>query len=80
MRRLTSAVAPGGYQLVGDQVASGVVLGLVAWISLVGVVVWVPRFLEVIEPTMPVQPVVAALSVVFLAVWLRSVFVSWQRR
>ncbi len=80
MRRLTSAVAPGGNQLVGDQVASGVVLGLVAWLSLVGVVVWVPRFLEVIEPTMPVQPVVAALSVVFLAAWLRSVFVSWQRR
>jgi len=80
IRRLTSAVAPGGYQLVGDQVASGVILGLVAWISLVGVVVWVPRFLEVIEPTMPVQPVVVVLSVVFLAAWVRSVFASWQRR
>jgi hypothetical protein len=80
IRRLTSAVAPGGYQLVGDQVASGFVLGLVAWISLVGVVVWVPRFLEVIEPTMPVQPVVVVLSVIFLAAWMRSVIASWQRR
>ncbi len=80
MRRLTSAVAPGGYQLVGDQVAPGVVLGLLAWISFVGMVVWVPRFLEVIEPTMPVQPVVVVLAVVFLAVWIRSVFASWQRR
>ncbi len=80
IRRLTSAVAPGGYQLVGDQVVSGFVLGLVAWISLVGVVVWVPRFLEVIEPTMPVQPVVVVLSVIFLAAWMRSVIASWQRR
>ncbi len=39
----------------------GVVIGLVAWISLVGMIVWVPRFLEVIEPTMPVQPVVVVL-------------------
>jgi tetratricopeptide (TPR) repeat protein len=79
-RRVTSALAPGGYQLVQDQVGFGVVLGLVAWISLIGVVVWVPRFLEMIEPTMPVQPVIAVLSIVFFATWMRSVIASWQRR
>jgi tetratricopeptide (TPR) repeat protein len=80
LRRLTSAIAPGSYQLVQDQVAFGVILGLVAWTSLIGVVVWVPRFLEVIEPTMPVQPVVVILAIVFFAAWLRSVIGSWQRR
>lgn len=80
IRRVGSLVAPGGYQLIQDQVFFGVALGLVAWVSLVGVFVWVPRFLEVIEPAMPVQPVIAVLSVVFLAAWIRGVIASWQRR
>lgn len=80
IRRVGSLVAPGGYQLIQDQVFFGVSLGLVAWVSLVGVFVWVPRFLEVIEPAMPVQPVIAVLSVVFLAAWIRGVIASWQRR
>ena len=80
VRRLISMVAPGSCQLVRDQVAFGVVLGLIAWITLVGVVIWVPRFLEVIEPTMPVQPVTVVLALIFLAVWLHSFIASWQRR
>lgn len=79
-RRLVSALAPGSYQLVRDQVVFGVIIGLLAWISLVGVTVWVPRFLEVIEPTMPVQPVRVVLVLIILATWLRSVIGSWQRR
>ncbi len=80
VRRVMSAIAPGSYQLVRDQAFLGVVIGLVAWISLAGVVVWVPRFLEVIEPTMPVMPVIVLLSLVFIVAWLQSVIASWQRR
>jgi len=80
LRRLISAVAPGGYQLVHDRVALGVAIGLAAWIALVGMTIWVPRFLEVIEPTIPTEPIVVVLGVVFLAAWLQSVVASWQRR
>lgn len=80
LRRLVSAVAPGGYQLVRDHVALGLVVGLVAWTAAAGLAVWVPRFLSVIEPTMPLQPVMVGLGVVLAAAWLQSVVASWQRR
>jgi len=80
IRRLTALVAPGSDQIVRDRVAIGVAIGIVAWVSLVGVTVWVPRFLEVIEPTMPVRPVSSALVLIFVAAWLGSVIASWQRR
>lgn len=79
-RHLISAIAPGSYQLVDDRVGFGVVIGLMAWIALAGVTVWVPRFLETIEPAMPVRPVIGFLLIVFLISWLSSVVVSWQRR
>jgi len=80
LRRLVSAVAPGGYQLVHDRVAFGVILGLVAWVSIIGMTIWVPRFLEVIEPTIPTKPILVILGLVFVAAWLQSVVASWQRR
>ena len=80
VRRLISVIAPGGYQLVHDRVVFGVVLGTVAWMALVGITVWVPRFVEVIEPTMPVRPILIALGIVFTAAWVQSVVASWQRR
>lgn len=80
VRRLISAIAPGGYQLVHDRVVFGVVVGIVAWMALVGITVWVPRFLQVIEPTIPVQPILIVLGIVFIAAWMQSVIASWQRR
>jgi hypothetical protein len=79
-RRLGAMIAPGSYQLLRDRVGLGIILGLVAWTSLMGLVVWVPRFLEVVEPTMPVVPVLAVLGTIFAAAWLTSIVVSWQRR
>ena len=58
----------------------GAVLGVVAWIAVAGILVWVPRFLEVIEPTMPVRPVIVLLVVFCVLAWLQSIVVSWQRR
>lgn len=80
IRRLVSVVAPGSYLVVGERVALGAVIGLVAWCSLVGAMVWVPRFLEVIEPTMPTQPVTVVFAVVFILAWILSIVSSWQRR
>lgn len=80
LRRLTSAVAPGGVSLTRDKVAPGIVIGLAAWIGVVGITVWVPRFLEVIEPSMPVQPVVIVLGCVLAVAWLLSVVSAWQGR
>ncbi|MEE4271396.1 MAG: hypothetical protein V2I67_06970 [Thermoanaerobaculales bacterium] len=79
-RRLTSVAAPGSADLIGDRVLLGVTVGLVAWTALVGVLVWVPRFLEVIEPAMPVRPVVGVLAAVFVAAWAQSVASSWRGR
>jgi len=80
VRRVASVIAPGSTQIVQEQVFQGVVVGVVAWVCLVGVMVWVPRFLGVIEPTMPVRPVTTVLVVVLLAAWIQSVIACWQRR
>ncbi len=80
IRRLASAIAPGSTQIIQDQVIYGVIIGLVAWLSLAGVIVWIPRFLEVIEPTMPPRPVTVVLVVILLAAWMQSIIASWQRR
>ena len=79
-RRLASAVAPGGVNLTRDRMVSGIVIGLAAWIAVAGIGVWVPRFLAVIEPSMPVQPVVVLLGCILAVAWLLSVASAWQRR
>ena len=79
-RRLSAVVAPGGHNLVSGHIVSGVLLGVAAWFGLAGVVIWVPRFLSVIEPKLPVLPVTVALVLMILGAWLRGVFESWQRR
>jgi len=80
LRRVLSVVAPGGYQLTRERVGLGITLGLIAWLSVIGATVWVPRFLEVIEPTMPVQPAFVILGLGFLGALSVSVTASWQRR
>ncbi len=78
-RRAASVLAPGSAMIVGDRVGLGLAVGLASWTALVGLVVWTPRFLETIEPTVPTQPVIAVLAVVLAASWLRSVLGSWRR-
>jgi hypothetical protein len=78
-RRVISAVAPGEAMIIGDRVTLGLVLAVVAWLGVVGLVVWVPRFLTTIEPTLQAQPVVVVLSAMVLACWVWSVAGSWRR-
>jgi tetratricopeptide (TPR) repeat protein len=79
VRRVISAIAPGSCQLVRDRVLIGVITSAVAWVCLIGVTIWVPRFLEEIEPTMPVRPVTITMLILLALAWLQSVIGSWQR-
>jgi len=79
-RRVAAVVAPGSADLIGGRVLVGVVVGLAAWTALIGILVWVPSFMAVIEPVMPVRPVVVALAAVLLAAWTASIVSSWRRR
>jgi hypothetical protein len=78
-RRLISVLAPGSAMVIGERVVLGVVVGLIAWTALIGFAVWVPRLLQTIEPTVPVEPALTALAVVFAACWLLSVSSAWRR-
>jgi tetratricopeptide (TPR) repeat protein len=80
VRRLVAVVAPGAYQVLRDRVGLGVALGILAWIALAGLTVWVPRFLSVIEPAMPTRPIVAVLGLALVGAWLQGVMLSWSRR
>lgn len=79
-RRLGALLAPGGYQVVVGRIVVGVVLALVFWFGLAGALVWAPRFLSAIEPTMALPPVTIALVLLSVAAWLGSVAASWRRR
>jgi hypothetical protein len=78
-RRVVSAIAPGESLILGDRVALGLVLAVVSWIGVVGLAVWVPRFLSSIEPTLQVQPVIAVLVAVVALCWAWSIMASWRR-
>jgi hypothetical protein len=80
VRRLSSVAAPGSYQLVTDRLGFGLFLGVAAWLLLLGVVVWVPRFLAVVEPTVATMPIAVALWMSALVIWLISISASWERR
>jgi tetratricopeptide (TPR) repeat protein len=79
-RRLMSVIAPRRQQVLSGEVVSGVVTGLFLWVLLAGILVWVPRFLAVIEPTMEVLPVSSFLVLCLVVIWIRSIQVSWPRR
>jgi tetratricopeptide (TPR) repeat protein len=78
-RRLAAVLAPGSAMVINGRVMLGIAVGVVAWTSLIGLVVWVPRFLRTIEPTIAVQPVVTVLAMVFVVCWLLSILGSWRR-
>ena len=80
VRRVLALVAPGSPRLLADSPLIGVLIGCAAWVLLVGIAMWIPRFLSVIEPTLQVLPVTVLLSVVLLAVWIPTAIAAWQRR
>jgi hypothetical protein len=79
-RRAVAALAPGTLQVVEGKVLAGMGLGLLAWLSVVGAAVVVPRFLPAIEPQASAVPVQALLLAAVAAVWARSVVPVWRWR
>jgi len=79
-RRVVAALAPGTLQVLEGRALVGLGLGLLAWLSVVGAAVVVPRFLPAIEPQASALPVQIVMLAGVAAVWARSVVPVWRWR
>ena len=79
-RRLASALLPGSHDLTAGHPWRGLATGALAWICLLGAVVWAPWTLPSVDPYLAVAPVQLTLAAGFLALWLPSVVGAWQGR
>jgi hypothetical protein len=80
IRRVAALLVPGSHNFLGGRVVRGIVAGFLAWFCLTGALVWVPMFLQQIEPLMPLFVIQAGLLSLFAIVVLRSGISGWNRR
>ncbi len=79
-RRLAAVVMPGaGEVLVGHWVL-GMLNAFFVLLFALGAVLWLPAFMVPMEPELVALPLQIILIVLALALWLRSIVVSWKRR
>ncbi len=71
---------PGGRQIVGGRVVSGILLTFIVWLPLLGAAVWVPLFLRTIEPSLPLRGLQLGLVFAGGAGWVVAALSSWSRR
>jgi tetratricopeptide (TPR) repeat protein len=79
-RRLANFFMPGSSSLIEGRVVRGFLMSLVSWLFLIGVVLWLPRFLTGVEPLAAVLPAQVVLGLCFLILWVRSNLLAWSRR
>ncbi len=79
-RRVASALIPGSPDLAERRPWLGLATGALAWICLLGAVVWAPWALPSVDPYLAIAPVQLILGAGFLALWLRSVVGAWPGR
>jgi hypothetical protein len=79
-RRVASALIPGSHDLAERRPWLGLATGSLAWICLLGAVVWAPWALPSVDPYLAIAPVQLILGAGFLALWLRSVIGAWPGR
>ena len=79
VRRLGSVLLPGSHQLIGGKVLRGLSAGFLAAFCLTGALIWVPLFIERIEPLAVGQTVSTVFLVLFGLVVLRSGIAGWSR-
>ena len=79
-RRLASVLIPGSHDLADGRPWLGLVTGAVAWVCLLGALVWAPWALPSVDPFLAIAPVQVVLAAGFLALWLRGVVGAWQGR
>ncbi len=71
---------PGGRQIVGRRVVSGILLNFIVWLPLLGAVAWVPLFLRTIEPSLPLRGLQLGLVFAGGAGWVVAALSAWSRR
>lgn len=79
-RRVASALIPGSHDLAERRPWLGLATGVLAWICLLGAVIWAPWALPSVDPYLAIAPVQFILGAGFLALWLRSVVGAWPGR
>jgi tetratricopeptide (TPR) repeat protein len=79
-QRIAAILLPGGGLVLTSRLWLGLGLGFAGWLFLVGIIVWAPQFFASIEPNASATPFQVFLGLLFLAVWLLSVTLTWNRR
>ena len=80
IRRVVTVLIPGAGRVMAGDLWLGQLIAIIAWGALLGLVVWLPRFVGEIAPLAARLPVQVVLVVVLLAVWGWSVLDAWYRR
>lgn len=78
--RVLGVAVPGGRQIVGGRVVSGILLTFIVWLPLLGAGVWVPLFLRMIEPSLPFRGLQLGLLFAGCAGWIVAALSAWSRR
>ncbi len=78
--RVLGVAIPGGRQIVGGSVVSGILLTFIVWLPLLGAGVWLPLFLRMIEPSLPLRGLQLGLLFAGCAGWIVAALSAWNRR
>jgi tetratricopeptide (TPR) repeat protein len=79
-RRVAGVLIPGSHDFAGRRPWIGLTTGALAWICLLGALVWAPWVLPSVDPFVAVVPLQVMLGAAFLALWVRSVVGAWPER
>jgi len=79
-RRLTAALLPGSGPVFVGALWQALGLSFLAWLLLVGALIWLPLFIRSVQPYAMVVPVQILFMAAFFMLWLSSVVTAWHRR
>ncbi len=80
VRRVGAFVIPGSPSLLDGEVVRGLITGFFAWFFLTGALIWIPLYLEQIEPLALISYFRPACFVLFGLIVLKSGVAGWNRR
>ncbi len=79
-RRLGGLLFPGSPYYLSDRLFRGVLFSFVTWFLLTGALVWIPRFLPMIEPLADFKQIQIGMTVLAGLMVLRSATMAWDGR
>jgi tetratricopeptide (TPR) repeat protein len=77
-RRLGGLLFPGSPYYLSDRLLRGVIFSLMTWFLITGALIWIPRFLPMIEPIADFQQLQIGMAVLAGLMVLRSATMSWE--